>query len=71
MSSKKNHPLIKRINQLRIPTFQIAHHIMLSTKDIDDWIADKKSLPSDRIWCICELLDIDFNEVLVWELENA
>jgi hypothetical protein len=71
MSSKKNHPLVRRMNQLHIPTFQIAHHVMLSTKDVDDWVDGKKRLPSDRIWGICELLDIDFNEVLVWELDNA
>jgi hypothetical protein len=70
MSKQNNHPVAKRIKQLHIPTFQIAQHVMLSVNDIDDWLDGKKNLSFAHIWSVCELLDVDYNEVIKWEVEN-
>ncbi len=70
MSREKNHPIVKRMKQLHIPTSQIAHHVMLSLNDLENWIAGENGLSYVSIFRICELLDVDYNEVLKWELDN-
>lgn len=53
-----------RMQQLHITYSQIAQHVMLSARVIKDWVEGKVNIPYTYVWKICELLNLECDDVV-------
>lgn len=62
MSRRKK--IQERMQQLNITQQQIARHVMLPVKTVQEWLLGEKEIPYASLWKLCELLNLDLHEVL-------
>ena len=61
MSRKKK--IDTRMQQLQLTYMQLAHYLLLSNRELYLWIDNKTELPYEKVLKICDLLNLDINDV--------
>jgi DNA-binding transcriptional regulator YiaG len=56
--------LKSKIKDLQLNSDQLAEHLHVNKKCVEEWLEGNKKIPYIYLWMLCDLLNIDISDVI-------